>query len=160
MEQARLAAAEDLPALSRLWDSALASLDGQRGGSLLADTIVGTGNPADLLRRSLVDADQVVLLGLLDTVAVGFASARCDLSGHRRLGVVDAIFVEPPARQVGVGEVLLVRVVEWCAERGCEGVDAPALPGSRDTKAFFEDMGFVTRLLVMHHRLAGVPGRV
>ena len=34
-------------------------------------------------------------------------------------------------------------------------MDAPALPGSRPAKAFFEDNGFVARLLVMHRPLAG-----
>jgi hypothetical protein len=33
---------------------------------------------------------------------------------------------------------------------GCVGVDAPALPGSRSAKAFFEDNGFIARMLVMH----------
>ncbi|MGH9114723.1 MAG: GNAT family N-acetyltransferase, partial [Acidimicrobiales bacterium] len=146
-----------LPALSWLWDSALASLDGQRGGALLGETITGAGSPGDVLRRSLADPDRVIVLGLLDSVVVGFASARCERSRRGPLGVVDVMFVEPPARQVGVGEALLGRVVEWCAERGCQGVDAPALPGSRDTKAFFEDMGFVTRLLVMH-RPMGASG--
>ena len=44
-------------------------------------------------------------------------------------------------------------VVAWCRERGCLGIDAAALPGSRATKNFFEESGFSARLLVMHHAL-------
>ena len=36
-------------------------------------------------------------------------------------------------------------------------MDAPALPGSRPAKAFFEDHGFVARLLVMHRPLPDAP---
>jgi hypothetical protein len=49
-------------------------------------------------------------------------------------------------------------VVAWCAARGCAGVDAPALPGNRPAKAFFEDNGFVARLLVMHQPLPRSDG--
>ena len=72
-------------------------------------------------------------------------------------GVVETIYVEPSARQVGVGEVMVAAILQWCAERGCRGVDAPALPGSRPAKAFFEDHGFVARLLIMHRVLPDTP---
>ena len=86
-------------------------------------------------------------------MAVGFASAKCDRARQHPIGVIEAIYVEPSARLVGVGEAMLDVVVAWFAERGCQGVDAPALPGSRPAKAFFEDHGFVARLLTMHHPL-------
>jgi GNAT superfamily N-acetyltransferase len=68
------------------------------------------------------------------------------------LGVVEAIYVEPQARAVGVGEALMDTALDWFRRRGCAGVDAVALPGARLTKNFFEEFGFTSRLLVMHHR--------
>ena len=47
--------------------------------------------------------------------------------------------------------VILTRGGEW----GLTGIDAPALPGNRDAKAFFERHGMRARLLVMHRPLAG-----
>jgi hypothetical protein len=44
-------------------------------------------------------------------------------------------------------------LLAWASERGCQGVDATALPGDRATKNFFEGSGFTARLLVMHHRV-------
>ncbi len=94
-----------------------------------------------------------MVLGTVDGIEVGFALARCQLVGGQPMGVVEAIYVEPAARQVGVGEAMVEAVLAWCAGRGCHGVDAPALPGSRPAKAFFEEHGFVARLLVMHRPL-------
>ncbi len=106
-----------------------------------------------MLLEALADADRLVVVGTLDTVEVGFALARCAVVGLTPIGIVDALYVEPAARQVSVGEAMVDAIVEWCERRGCRGVDAPALPGSRPAKAFFEDHGFVTRLLVMHRPL-------
>jgi GNAT superfamily N-acetyltransferase len=129
----------------------LAALDGQRGGVLLAGGSISSDPVDDALGKAAGDDDHLLVVGTFDGLIVGFASAHCDRDRRQPIGVVDAIYVEPSARLVGVGEAVMDLVVQWCASRGCRGVDAPALPGSRPAKAFFEDHGFVTRLLIMHH---------
>lgn len=149
-----MATATDIPALETLWDMAEAELHGQRGGALLAGSMVRP-EPRDLaLRRILDDEERLIVLGTLDGVEVGFASVRLDQARREPAGVIEAIYVEPSARLIGVGEAIVDLVRGWCAARGCRGIDAPALPGSRAAKAFFEDHGFVARLLVMHHPIA------
>jgi GNAT superfamily N-acetyltransferase len=108
-----------------------------------------------MLLDAIADTDRLVVVGTIDEVEVGFALARYRVVGLTPIGNVEAIYVEPAARQVGVGEAMVEAITEWCDRRGCRGVDAPALPGSRPAKAFFEDNGFVARLLVMHRPLAG-----
>ena len=54
---------------------------------------------------------------------------------------------------MGVGEALVADLVEVATARGCLGIDAPALPGHRQTKNFFEGQGFTARLLTMHRPL-------
>ncbi len=149
-----MATAADIPALATLWGMAEAELDGQRGGALLAGSMVSP-EPRDLALRMVLDDDErLIVLGTLDAVEVGFASVRRDQARREPVGVIEAIYVEPAARLVGVGEAMVDLVSSWCAARGCRGIDAPALPGNRAAKAFFEDHGFVARLLVMHHPLA------
>jgi GNAT superfamily N-acetyltransferase len=131
---------------------------------LLVDSVFSPErSPDELLLDALADTDRLVVVGTLEAVAVGFALARYEVVGLTPIGKVEAIYVEPAARQVGVGEVMVEAITGWCERRGCRGVDAPALPGSRPAKAFFEDNGFVARLLVMHRplpgRAAGQPGR-
>jgi L-amino acid N-acyltransferase YncA len=69
--------------------------------------------------------------------------------------VIDDLFVEGEAREVGVGEEMTKVVVEWCEERGCRGIDANVLPGDRATKNFFESFGFTARAITVHRRLPG-----
>jgi len=65
--------------------------------------------------------------------------------------------VEPEAREVGVGEAMADALVAHCDDRRCIGIDAPALPGHRAAKNFFEAHGFTARALVMHRRLDPAP---
>ena len=72
-----------------------------------------------------------------------------------RVATVETIYVDPQAREVGVGEQLLDRVVAWATQGGARGVDVRVLPGMRASKNFLEGSGFAARLLVMHHPLEG-----
>ena len=152
-----MATATDVVALQRLSTMARHEIVGQRGGASLVAALTGTAGLEGDLQTALGDDDRLVLLGMMDEVDVGFVSARCDRSQDQPVGVIDAIYVEPEAREVGVGEVLVDAVLAWSADRGCRGIDASALPGSRPAKAFFEEHGFVTRLLVMHRPLSTPP---
>lgn len=156
METARAAARRDLDDLARLWRAAVADLAGQRGGLLLADGLGGE-DLAAWLADGLADPDRLVVLGLIDASPVGMAAAAADRARREPLGVLEAIYVEPGARQVGVAEAMLDLVVSWCDARGLLGLDAPALPGNRAAKSFFEDNGFQARLLVMHRSAASRP---
>jgi len=70
-----------------------------------------------------------------------------------RLGVVDDLYTEAGIRELGLGEVTMQALVDWCAEQGCFGVDSLALPGDRHTKNFFESFGLVARAIVVHRSL-------
>jgi GNAT superfamily N-acetyltransferase len=104
-----------------------------------------------------VDGDHQAWVGTIDDQVIGYATVHVESLGEGWLGVIDQLFVESGARSVGVGEALMATVLAWCRSRGCEGIDAAALPGHRATKNFFEESGFTARLLVMHHRLVEEP---
>ena len=158
MEHARAADATELELVAALWSEAVAELDGQRGGFLLAGNLTRRDLAAEL-RDAHEDPERLLVVGLLDDVPVGFASAFCDRKRREPIGSIELIYVQPLARQVGVAEAMVTVTLRWAAALGCVGVDAPALPGSRPAKAFFEDNGFTARLLVMHHPLEGVEER-
>ena len=158
MEHARAADATELELVAALWSEAVAELDGQRGGFLLAGSLERADLAAELLDAHK-NPERLLVVGLLDEVPVGFASAVCDRTRREPVASIELIYVQPPARQVGVAEAMVTQVLRWATDLGCVGVDAPALPGSRPAKAFFEDNGFTARLLVMHHPLEGVEER-
>jgi GNAT superfamily N-acetyltransferase len=157
MEGARLAQREDADRCAQLCREALAAIDTARGGALFARREIGLVAKALLrpggLDRLLADARRRVLVGTVDDAVVGLAIGRIEAVGENSIGALDACYVEPEARGVGVGRALVDQLVAWFVQRGCRGVDAPALPGDRDTKNFFEAAGFKARLITMHRAL-------
>ena len=118
-----------------------------RGGELLAvlgavptaaHGAAGTGGRAE--PEALVDAwasgdpSRVLLVGLFEGETVGVGTGHL-VEGHsRHVGRIECCYVEPEARQVGVGGALIGGLLDWFSEQGCTDVDAVALPGDRATK--------------------------
>jgi GNAT superfamily N-acetyltransferase len=154
VEATRRATADDVPRLALLTSEAVAEQIDARGGRVWAAR-EARAVPADAsLRAALDDPRQLVVVGTIDGVVVGYAAAHLDsLRDGEALGVVDDIYVEEGARGVGVGEAMIDDVLAWCRQHGCTGVDALALPGNRHTKNFFETFGFTARAIVVHRRL-------
>jgi GNAT superfamily N-acetyltransferase len=155
-EAARPAGPDDVARLAALARRAAGEMQRERGGRLV---VLGApfGEPLEAWFSDHLpghDHGYQVDVGTIDRSVVGFSAyRRHTLPDGTAMAVVEALYVEPGAREVGVGEVLLRRVVEWGVGQGCSGVDAPALPGMRASKNFFERAGFVARLLVMHRDL-------
>jgi len=158
MEDCRPATEDDLPRLAELARLAIAELTPMKGGDVWADR-EARGDPLDdNLKVALAEPDTRVLCGTIDGAVIGFAVVRIEpLRDGGRLGVLEDIFGEPEAREVGVGEALVDDVIEWCRARDCIGIDSFALPGNRETKNFFETFGFTARMLVVHKRFRERP---
>ena len=159
MERARLAGPADVPRIAELTRAAIAELAPTRGGAVWKAREARPEPLEENLAAALTDPCVRMLAGTIDDVIVGYAAVRIEnLRDGTRLGVVDDIYVEPEARGVGLGEVMMNDLVAWCVAQGCFGMDAMALPGHRSTKNFFEESGFTARQLVMHHRFAEDDG--
>lgn len=161
MEGARPLRDADLPQCASLLRRAFDTATGFRGGaSALAALASGQGLPegtapdaGTLLESWAHDVAHHVLVGTVDGEIVGVAAGHCAPGAMSPLGVVDVVFVEPDARGVGVGTALAKALLEWFGATGCRGVDAPALPGDRESKQLFESFGLSARLLILHRRL-------
>src|SRR5947207_670177 len=106
------------------------------------------------LGDAIEDGAVETLVGTIDDVIVGYAVARVqELPDGGRLARLTDIYVQPEAREVGIGELLLDTVLAWAAEGGCFGVDSIVLPGNRETKNFFESAGMVARAIIVHRAL-------
>jgi GNAT superfamily N-acetyltransferase len=153
---ARLATAADLADLARLWREALAEVTPIRGGAALA----AAGHRPEPLEEGLAEdlgrPDRLLGCGHLDGVVLGMVAGRTRPSpvpGEDPVAVLELVYVEPAARAVGIGEAMLGLATGWARDRGCAAIEAPALPGARQAKAFFEGAGMVARLLIMHRHL-------
>jgi GNAT superfamily N-acetyltransferase len=154
VEACRPATADDIPYVVELARAMRDELGAMRGGALWLEREAWP-EPLDAAYTALlVRGDDALVVGTIDDVVVGFAAAVVEtLRSGARLGVITDLFVEEPAREVGVGETLVGALVEHCGTLGCIGVDATALPGHRAAKNFFEAHRFTARALTMHHRI-------
>ena len=154
MEGSRPATVEDLPRIAELAELARQELVPMKGGALWSAR-EAVAEPFEDAYGALVDRDDaLVVVGTVDETVVGFGVLTLErLRTDETLGVISDLFVEPGAREVGVGEAMADDLVAFCATRGCTGIDALALPGHRTTKNFFEGFGFTARALVMHRAL-------
>jgi GNAT superfamily N-acetyltransferase len=157
MEAVRPATSDDESRLRALAGELSAGLVAQRGGRLLfasdPSAADGTGM-ADRLTEAVGAPGRLVLVGTLDGVVTGFAW--CTVVEHRdrdRRGVLEACYVEPAARGVGLGHLLADAAMAWLEGQGATGVDGIALPGDRQAKNFFESSGFKARMLTMYRPL-------
>lgn len=150
----RPALLEDLDELVRLDALSRDHLRPLRGGEMY---LLHTARPDPAepsLRDDLADVDRTMVLGCLGEVPVGYGIGVIrPLADGTCAADVTEIFVEPEARDVGVGTLVLAHLVHWATDRGCIGIDARALPGDRNTKNFFESFGLVARAITVHRDL-------
>jgi GNAT superfamily N-acetyltransferase len=154
VEASRAAGADDIPQIVELARLLRAELGAMKGGPLWVER-EALPEPLDESYRALLDReDACVVVGTIDDVVFGYAAAIVKtLRSGARLGVITDLFVEDGARAVSIGDAMIADVIDFCAARGCIGVDAIALPGHRATKNFFEAHAFTARALTMHHVL-------
>ncbi len=159
MEAARLALADDLPALVAIGERIRAELAPHRGGDLLLHAEDGVTPWRDRLADAVAATTDeigrdVVVVGTFDDVVFGMAVLRHRrLSDDRMIGELDDFCVDAEAREVGIGEAMMDLVIERLEAAGASGVDARALPGDRETKNFFESFGLKARQLIVHRAL-------
>ena len=151
MEEARAAVPADLDAVDEVARRVTAGMAGMRGGELFLAAEAGRGSVRDRMARAIDAPDAWAVVGCYDGVVLGWALAAVEaLPDGRRLGVIEAIAVDPEARAAGIGEAMMDLVLEELERAGCIGADARALPGDRETKNFFESFGLKARLLTVH----------
>jgi L-amino acid N-acyltransferase YncA len=155
MEGARPAAIEELDNVVELLQQAIDQTPAERNGHLFGYP-ARHEPPFQRVHRLASTSGCVVLVGLVEAVIVGFAlvSQRDDLPADSgTIGVVEELYVEPAAREVGVGEAMLDTAMQWCRDQGCSGIEIQVTPGARSAKNLCERSGLTARALVMHRRL-------
>lgn len=153
-EGCRPARASDLPRLATLAGQAVAELRAGRGGAVWVRREARRSPYEPTFEHQLADPDHHVVVGTLDDDVLAYGVAHVEkLRDGGVLGVLDDLYTEPEARELGLGEAMMELLIAWCTERGCFGIDAFALPGERHTKNFFESFGLVARGIVVHRPL-------
>lgn len=148
----RTADASDVERIVELYGPAQAEQVALREPWALTDGLADP--PAVAIAEAMADPAQQVVVGTIDDVTVGFALATIDemlpQARGERIGVIRLIYVEDPARAVGVAEAMLAAILEWFDGHGLKRFDAIVSPGHRLAKNFFESAGFKARRITMY----------
>gem|GEM_PF-1011254 len=144
----------DAPQLLELANEALDGLDGRRGGSAYRELFLEFRDleVTDVEQR-LVQANTEVLVGLLE----GHVFALCLMVYQDAVLTVEALYVDPEAREVGLGTALLQAAQLRARELNCSRFEALALPGDRQMKQRAESEAMKARLLVLSKALGERP---
>ena len=152
MESVRAADANDATTIAEFLTALESELRPMRGGEVWARRDARSVD--DAVTTLIADPEVDVVVGEIDGTPVGVGVMVVErLADGGSLARVTELFVLEAARAVGLGEAILDDLVVRARDRGCSGIDAPALPGHRAAKNFFEDQGFTARLLTMHREL-------
>lgn len=109
---------------------------------------------AILANESGLAGNCTVLVADLLGHAIGFLVAMEHTDSQRgRILVIDRVYVDPQARDIGCGDALLARAIETARERGCGFVEGDALPGDRETKNLYERAGITARRIIVSKNL-------
>jgi GNAT superfamily N-acetyltransferase len=155
VEGSRPAVGDDIERIVELAVAMRAELAPMKGGDLWLQRSAWPEPLDQAYRELLARDDALMVVGTIDDVPLGFGAVVVEtMRSGARLGVITDLFVEEGAREVGIGEAVAERLITFCVERGCVGIDAVALPGHRAAKNFFEEQHFTARMLTMHRRLS------
>ncbi len=107
--------------------------------------------------QSLLDSESsLIVVGCIDDFVLGFGLAIVEdllpQAGGEQVGVIHIIYVEEPARMVGIAEAMLAAMMTWFDDHGLTRYDAVVSPGHRLAKNFFESAGFKARRITMYRR--------
>jgi ribosomal protein S18 acetylase RimI-like enzyme len=100
-------------------------------------------------RRSPAPAPSGFLVAEIDGSACGTLGWTEEDSAFR----IVHVFVEPWARNVGVGDAMMAALLRQATVRGARTVGASALPGDRSMKNLFERNGLVAREILVERNL-------
>ena len=131
MESSRPASADDIPRVVELAELMRAELGAMRGGSLWLEREAWPEPLGDAYGALLARDDALLLVGAIDDAVIAFAAVVIEeLRSGARLGVITDLFVEPEAREVGVGEVLADAMVAALPRRRLPRRRRRRAPGS------------------------------
>ena len=144
----RSATAADASSLSELEREARNEITMFRGHEALLSGLKFIELPWD---AAVADRSCLVVVAETSGQVVGYAKG--DISTTEDTCSVSHIYVDPLARQIGIGAGLISEIAHIAKDRGCTTLDALALPGDRKMKNLYERVGMPARLLIASKNL-------
>lgn len=154
----RAAAPDDAAALAPLEVAARSALVGTRGGDRWLDEHpeIADGWTARIAAGGVfvavvsVEASSSGAPGA--EVVVGYLAASLR-PGPVPVAMIEQVYIDPDARELGFGDALLAAAMEYGRAGGARLIEAHTLPGDRDLKNLYERAGVTARLITVSRPL-------
>jgi len=114
----------------------------RRDSSVNARAVCSSGEA--LIGLPVPPTDRQVLVGTIDEVVVAYLELALGTTA-----VVEQVYVDPEARELGLGDDMLAMAIAAARQRGCVALEGTALPGDRLTKNLYERAAITTRKLTV-----------
>jgi ribosomal protein S18 acetylase RimI-like enzyme len=112
--------------------------------------VVPHNNPVADIRRKLLTARELFLVGILDSAPI--ATVMAGYEGHR--GWINYLAVAPAHRRQGYGRQLMEHAERLLRERGCPKINLQVRSTNHEVIEFYRRLGFsVDEVLSMGKRL-------
>ena len=139
----RSASEEDVMAIVELAKEARSEIAQFRGHEHLLEVWTLT----DQQWATAITSNKNIVLVALSSMSI-VAYAKGDIDDKGAICLVSHVFVDPQARQLGIGAGLVGETARFAKSKGCQTLDAVALPGDRKMKNLYERIGMPARLLI------------
>ena len=144
----RSASEEDVMAIVELAKEARSEIAQFRGHEHLLEVWTLT----DQQWATAITSNKNIVLVALSSMSI-VAYAKGDIDDKGAICLVSHVFVDPQARQLGIGAGLVGEIARVAKSKGCQTLDAVALPGDRKMKNLYERIGMPARLLIASKNL-------
>ena len=141
-EAVRVLTTADMVVVAELEARARADIAGQRGGAVHLLERPAVGDWSTMSDR----ADRAVWVASIDDAVVGYLQLA--LRDDNTAEVLQT-YVQPEARELGLGAGLLEAAIAHAQAAGCRAIEGTALPGDRTTKNMYERAGVTARRITV-----------
>lgn len=141
LEEVRPIGPADAHLLGVLEEAFRTQVGGARGGAAWLAETPAVGDWSVLVD----DPAHPAWAAAIDGLVVGYL----ELCMRGTVAEVRQVYVQPEARELGLGDALLAAAIDTARAAGCTRLEGTALPGDRHTKNLYERAGVVARKIVV-----------
>ena len=152
-ETARLADLEDEQYFTDLFTTARIETSSSKGFELW-NQLESVGNtPESTFKEFTADTQKAIVIGEYEHYPLGYMLIELLTIDDKSATNIHEVFVDPDARGVGIGEVIMDFTIDWSRANGSALIMGRTFPGDRATKNFFERFRITARLIEVSKEL-------
>ena len=153
LESARIAEQNDRDTFLSLFGASRDEIADHKGADLWEKTRALTGTSSEVFEIVSKNQDFICILGTYDDYPFGFLIAEWVAIYEKKSLDIREVFVDSEMRSVGIGEAMMLALLDQADKSAAFSIVARALPGDRELKNFFERYKITARIIEVERKL-------